>query len=186
MSGTRPAAADHPKMQVHFRPHTVLAVTELTFGTITLRPGDPAPEFSLTNHDGSTVTSADYAGQRLVLFFYPKAATPGCTLEACDFRDSLESLQAAGVAVVGVSPDSPADNRAFADEHRLTYPLLSDPDRQLIDAYGLWGTKTFGDRTFTGVQRSTFVVGPDGLLEHAMYSVTADGHVAEVRAALGL
>ena len=173
-------------MHVHFLRHTVLAVTDLTFGTITLNPGDPAPEFALTNFDGSTVASADYAGQRLVLFFYPKASTPGCTVEACDFRDSLESLQAAGVAVVGVSPDSPQDNKAFADEHGLTYPLLSDPNRELIDAYGLWGTKTFGERTYTGVQRSTFVVGPDGHLEHAMYSVAADGHVAEVRAALGL
>ena len=173
-------------MQVRFSPHTVLPVTDLTFGTITLNPGDPAPEFSLTSQDGSTVTSADFSGKRLVLFFYPKASTPGCTIEACDFRDSLESLQAAGVAVVGVSPDPPEDNKAFADEHGLTYPLLSDPERQLIDAYGLWGTKTFGERTFTGVQRSTFVVGPDGLLEQAMYSVAADGHVAEVRAALGL
>jgi peroxiredoxin Q/BCP len=153
---------------------------------VTLQPGDTAPGFDLVDQHGAPVSLRDFAGRRVVLFFYPKASTPGCTAEACDFRDSEASLRAAGVEVVGISPDPPSENLAFAEEYSLTYPLLSDPGRAAIDAYGLWGERTFGDRTYVGVQRSTFVVGADGALEHAWYSVTADGHVAMVREALGL
>lgn len=161
-------------------------MSDLSYGTVTLQPGDMAPGFDLVDQSGSPVGLADYRGRRVVLFFYPKADTPGCTTEACDFRDSLDSLRAAGVEVVGISPDPPADNAAFADSYSLTYPLLSDPERVAIDAYGLWGERTFGDRTFIGVQRSTFVVDADGVLEHAWYQVDAAGHVAMVREALGL
>jgi peroxiredoxin Q/BCP len=161
-------------------------MTALTYGTVTLQPGDVAPDFSLVDQRGEPVSLSDFAGRRVVLFFYPKASTPGCTVEACDFRDSLDALAAAGVDVVGLSPDEPADNAAFAAEHRLTYRLLSDPEHAAIDAFGLWGEQTFGDRTFTGVVRSTFVVGSDGRLEQAWYAVGAQGHVAMVREALGL
>lgn len=160
--------------------------TTYSFGAVVLEPGDLAPPFTLPDADGNPVSLADYAGRRVVLFFYPKAATPGCTTEACDFRDSLAGLRAAGIDVLGLSPDPLEDLRAFRDTHGLTYPLLSDPGRQAIDAYGLWGERTYGDRTFITTIRSTFVVGPDGRLEHAWYEVKADGHVADVRTALGV
>ena len=148
--------------------------------------GQQAPDFTITDQDGKKVSLSDYRGQRVVLYFYPKAATPGCTIQACDFRDNLASLQAAGVQVLGVSPDPESDLVAFREAESLNFPLLSDTEHAAIDAYDVWAEQTFGDRTFTGVLRSTFIVSADGTLEQALYGVKAQGHVDEVRAHLGL
>jgi peroxiredoxin Q/BCP len=152
-----------------------------------LTPGRQAPDFTLPTADGGEVSLADQCARSaagVIVYFYPKAATPGCTTEACDFRDNLDSLQAAGYAVVGISPDPVADLAAFAAAEHLTYPLASDHDHAVAEAYGTWGPKTLGGRTFDGVHRSTVVVGPDGLVRLARYDVEAQGHVAELRAAL--
>lgn len=151
-----------------------------------LQPGDLAPAFSLPDADGTTVSLSDYAGRRVVVYFYPAAMTPGCTTQACDFRDSLSALAAAGVDVVGISPDQPAKLAKFRDAEGLTFPLLSDPDRSVLTAYGAYGEKTMYGKTVVGVIRSTFVVGADGTLEQAQYNVKAKGHVAKLRRDLGL
>ncbi|MBB3665434.1 MULTISPECIES: thioredoxin-dependent thiol peroxidase [Prauserella salsuginis group] len=151
-----------------------------------LQAGQPAPAFTLTDARQQQVSSADYAGRHLIVYFYPKAATPGCTTEACDFRDNLASLEAAGYAVVGISPDEPEALRTFIDDQALTFPLLSDTDQSVARAYGTYGTKTLGNRTVEGTLRSTFVIGPDGTLAHVAYEVDAQGHVAELRRTLGV
>lgn len=146
-----------------------------------LAPGDRAPAFTLPDAEGREVSLSDYAGRRVVVYFYPAAATPGCTKQACDFRDNLAELNDAGVDVVGISPDQPAKLARFVADQQLTFPLLSDPDRSVLTAYGAWGEKTLYGKTVTGVIRSTFVVGPDGTLEQALYNVKATGHVASLR-----
>jgi len=151
-----------------------------------LTTGDTAPAFTLVDADGDRVSLADYTGRDVVVYFYPKAATPGCTTEACDFRDSLSSLDAAGYAVIGISPDSVEEIRAFADAEGLTFPLLADSDAAVAKAWGVWGEKTVGDRTFDGVIRSTFVLDGGGIVRRAEYGVNADGHVARLRAELGV
>ncbi|MFT4136035.1 thioredoxin-dependent thiol peroxidase [Microbacterium sp.] len=151
-----------------------------------LAPGSPAPEFTLADQDGASVSLESLRGQRVVLYFYPAAMTPGCTTEACDFRDSLSSLQAAGVTVLGVSRDTPDKLREFRERDFLTFTLLSDPDHRVHDAYGAWGEKVNYGKTIEGVLRSTFVISPEGLIEHALYNVKATGHVARVRQLLGL
>lgn len=142
--------------------------------------------FTLNDQRGDTVSSADYAGRRLVIFFYPKAMTPGCTGEACDFRDRYDAFDEAGYAVVGVSPDPPQANAEFAEHNDLGFPLLSDPDHEVASRYGAWGTKTNYGREYQGLIRSTFVLGPDGALEHEWRNVRAKGHVARVARELGL
>jgi peroxiredoxin Q/BCP len=151
-----------------------------------LQPGDTAPDFTLDDQDGSRVALADYRGRKVILYFYPEAMTPGCTTESCDFRDSLNPLAAAGYAVVGVSRDLPAKNKQFAENDHLTFPLLSDPDRAVHEAYAVWGEKTLYGKTVTGVLRSTFVIGEEGRVELALYNVKATGHVAALRKKLGL
>jgi thioredoxin-dependent peroxiredoxin len=151
-----------------------------------LAVGDVAPAFSLPDADGGTVSLADYKGRRVVVYFYPAAMTPGCTTQACDFRDSLASLAAAGIAVIGVSPDKPEKLAKFRDAEGLTFPLVSDPSREVLTAYGAYGEKQLYGKTVTGVIRSTFVVGADGRLEQAQYNVKAKGHVAKLRRDLGL
>jgi thioredoxin-dependent peroxiredoxin len=146
-----------------------------------LSPGDPAPEFSLSDADGNTVSLADYRGRKVIVYFYPAAMTPGCTTEACDFRDSLDSLHGAGYTVLGISPDPPAKLAQFRERDHVTFPLLSDPDRAVLQAYGAWGEKTMYGRAVTGVIRSTFVVNEEGLVESAQYNVKASGHVAKLR-----
>lgn len=148
--------------------------------------GDTAPAFTLNAADGTPTALADHRGQKVVVYFYPKAATPGCTTEACDFRDSLSSLAAAGYAVIGISPDSVDEIRAFAEAEALTFPLLADTDAAVAKAWGAWGEKTIGDRTFDGVIRSTFVLDADGVVQRAEYGVDADGHVARLRAELNV
>ncbi|TWE07839.1 thioredoxin-dependent thiol peroxidase [Rudaeicoccus suwonensis] len=151
-----------------------------------LESGDLAPDFTLTSDTGDTVGLSDYSGRRLVIFFYPAAMTPGCTKEACDFRDSLTTLTDAGYAVVGISPDKPEKLAKFVEKESLTYPLLSDPDKQTLEAYGAYGEKKLYGKTVVGVIRSTIVVGTDGKVELAKYNVKATGHVAMLSKALGL
>jgi thioredoxin-dependent peroxiredoxin len=151
-----------------------------------LEPGLPAPDFALVNQDGSTVALADLRGTSVIAFFYPAAMTPGCTTEACDFRDSLAPLQAAGYTVVGISRDEPAKLTAFRERDGLTYDLLSDPDHAVHDAYGAWGEKMNYGKVVEGVIRSTFVIDADGTIAHALYNVKATGHVARIRTLLGV
>ncbi|WP_139005530.1 thioredoxin-dependent thiol peroxidase [Arthrobacter crystallopoietes] len=151
-----------------------------------LQPGIPAPSFTLPDASGSKVSLADYAGRNVVVYFYPKAATPGCTTEACDFRDNLNSLQAAGFDVVGISPDEPEALQDFAEAESLTFPLLSDIDNEVAKAYGSFGEKEFNGKTFTGTLRSTVVVDPEGNVRLAEYNVDGKGHVARLRESLGV
>ena len=151
-----------------------------------LSPGDPAPDFALPDADGATVSLSDYRGRSLVVYFYPAAATPGCTTESCDFRDSLGELNDAGFDVVGISPDKPEKLAAFRDDQGLTFPLLSDSDRSVMTAYGAFGEKKNYGRVVQGVIRSTFVVDGDGKLLQALYNVKATGHVDRLRKELGV
>jgi peroxiredoxin Q/BCP len=151
-----------------------------------LAVGDPAPDFALPTADGSTVRLSDLRGQHVVVYFYPRANTPGCTTQACDFRDSLASLQGAGYTVLGISPDTPAELAGFAESQSLTFPLLSDPEHAVLEAYGAWGEKMLYGKQVVGVIRSTVVVDPEGEVELARYNVKATGHVASLRKALGV
>jgi peroxiredoxin Q/BCP len=151
-----------------------------------LAPGDPAPDFTLSDADGNQVSLAGLRGQRVIIYFYPAAMTPGCTKQACDFRDSKADLTQAGFAVLGISPDSPAKLAKFRDKEGLTFPLLSDPDRGVLQAYGAYGEKTMYGRTSMGVIRSTFVIDADGKIEQAQYGVKATGHVGRLRKELGV
>lgn len=152
--------------------------------TTRLAIGQQAPAFRLADSTGREVALADFAGRNVVVYFYPKAATPGCTTEACDFRDSLDGLKAAGYEVVGISPDAPARLAAFADDHALTYPLLADPDHEVASRWGAWGEKEINGQTVRGVLRSTIVLDGTGKVALADYNVAADGHVADLRTRL--
>ncbi|GIG22807.1 peroxiredoxin [Cellulomonas chitinilytica] len=146
-----------------------------------LAVGDLAPDFTLPTADGGSVTLSDLRGRHVIVYFYPAAMTPGCTTQACDFRDSLASLQGAGYAVVGLSPDPVEKLAAFVEQEHLTFPLASDPDRSVLEAWGAWGEKQLYGKTVTGVIRSTVVVDPEGRVELAQYNVKATGHVAKLR-----
>jgi thioredoxin-dependent peroxiredoxin len=146
-----------------------------------LTPGDTAPDFTLPDADGKPVSLADYRGRRVVVYFYPAAGTPGCTKQACDFRDSLTELNGAGLDVLGVSPDKPAKLAKFRDKEGLTFPLLSDADKDVLNTWGAFGEKQMYGKTVTGVIRSTFVIDPEGKIEVAQYNVRATGHVAKLR-----
>ncbi len=141
-------------------------------------------EFNLPNQDGDLVSSADFAGRRLVMFFYPAAMTPGCTLESCDFRDNYDEFSDAGYEIVGVSPDPPSKNAKFREKEGLNFDLLSDEDKELATSLGAWGPKTLYGKLMDGLIRSTFVIGPDGSLEKAYRNVKATGHVARIKADL--
>lgn len=151
-----------------------------------LEPGQTAPDFTLPDAGGAPVSLKDYAGRKVIVYFYPAASTPGCTKQACDFRDSLASLESEGYAVVGISPDPQAKLARFRDKEDLTFPLLSDEDHQVAAAYGAWGEKKNYGRTYEGLIRSTVVVDEDGLVSLAQYNVRATGHVAKLRRDLGL
>lgn len=151
-----------------------------------LTVGEAAPELTLPDADGATVSLADYRGRRVVVYAYPAAGTPGCTTQACDFRDNLAQLNAAGLDVLGVSPDTPAKLAAFRDAEGITFPLLSDPERTTLRAWGAFGSKQLYGRTVTGVIRSTFVVEPDATLSTVRHNVRATGHVAKLIKDLGL
>lgn len=146
-----------------------------------LAPGDVAPDFTLPAADGTSVTLSDLRGRDVVVYFYPAAATPACTQQACDFRDSLASLAAAGYQVVGISPDPVDKLTAFAHDEALSFPLLADPDRAVLEAWGAWGEKNLYGKIVTGVIRSTVVVDADGRVRLAQYNVKAKGHVAKLR-----
>ena len=149
--------------------------------TARLTPGDKAPAFSLPDADGNTVSLADYRGRRVVVYFYPAASTPGCTKQACDFRDNLGEFNGAGLDIVGISPDKPAKLAKFRDAEGLTFPLLSDPDRAVLTAWGAYGEKMMYGKKVQGVIRSTFVVDEQGKIAEAQYNVRATGHVAKLR-----
>ncbi|MCK1803224.1 thioredoxin-dependent thiol peroxidase [Brevibacterium sp. R8603A2] len=151
-----------------------------------LEIGDTAPDFTLPDSTGTPVTLSDYRGRRVVVYFYPAAMTPGCTTQACDFRDSLAALEAAGVAVLGVSPDSPEKLAKFVEKEGLNFPLLSDPDKEMMKEWGAFGEKKNYGKVVLGVIRSTVVIDAEGTVEHAQYNVKATGHVARLRKQLGL
>ena len=151
-----------------------------------LSTGDPAPDFTLPTDDGREVSLSDLRGKKVIVYFYPAAMTPGCTKQACDFTDSLSSLQAQGYDVLGISPDSPAKLAKFRERDGLTITLLSDADKSVMNAYGAFGEKKLYGKTVQGVIRSTFVVDEDGKLTQAQYNVKASGHVAKLRRDLGI
>jgi len=151
-----------------------------------LSPGDPAPDFTLTDDAGAEVALKELRGSKVIVYFYPNAMTPGCTKQACDFSDSLDSLKAAGYEVLGISPNTPEKLAKFRERDHLTITLLSDPDKGVLQAYGAFGEKKLYGKTVEGVIRSTFVVDEDGAVELAQYNVKATGHVAKLRRDLGL
>jgi thioredoxin-dependent peroxiredoxin len=146
-----------------------------------LAEGDPAPDFRLPDSAGNEVSLSDFRGRQVVVYFYPAAATPGCTKQACDFRDNLAELNDAGFDVVGISPDKPAKLAKFVADEGLTFPLLSDEGKEVLNAWGAFGEKQNYGRTIMGVIRSTFIVDADGKIAKAMYNVRATGHVAKLR-----
>jgi peroxiredoxin Q/BCP len=143
--------------------------------------GDKAPAFGLSDADGKTVKLSDFKDRKVIVYFYPAASTPGCTKEACDFRDNLRELNTAGFDVVGISPDKPAKLAKFRDDQKLDFPLLSDPDKTVLTAWGAYGEKTMYGKTVQGVIRSTFVVDEKGKIALAQYNIRATGHVAKLR-----
>lgn len=149
-------------------------------------PGDIAPDFTLTDSTGKQVSLSDHRGARVVVYFYPKAMTPGCTTQACDFRDSLDALQAQGIVVLGISPDTPEKLAEFAERDSLNFTLLSDPDKEVMTAWGAFGEKKNYGRVVQGVIRSSIVVDAEGVVEIAQYNVKATGHVARLRKAMGV
>jgi thioredoxin-dependent peroxiredoxin len=151
-----------------------------------LQEGSPAPDFSLSDKDGNVVSLSELRGKKVILYFYPAASTPGCTTQACDFRDSMASLQSAGYEVLGVSKDKGPALQKFANEENLGFPLLSDPDLEAHNAYGTYGEKSMYGKTVMGVIRSTFVIDEKGVLTHALYNVKATGHVESLKKKLGL
>ena len=151
-----------------------------------LEPGDEAPDFTLPDADGNPVSLSSLRGQKVIVYFYPAAMTPGCTKQACDFSQSMPDLKAVGLAVLGISPDSPAKLAKFRERDHITFPLLSDADRTVLSAYGAYGEKMNYGKKMMGVIRSTFVVGADGKVEKAYYAVKATGHVERLRKDLGV
>ena len=151
-----------------------------------LEIGSTAPAFTLSGDDGIPVSLADFTGRRALLYFYPAALTPGCTKQACDFRDNLAAFDGADYAIIGISPDKQAKLGKFREAEGLPFTLLSDPDHGVMEAYGAWGQKQLYGKTVTGVIRSTIVVGPTGLVEVAQYNVRATGHVAKLMRDLSL
>jgi peroxiredoxin Q/BCP len=154
--------------------------------TARLQLGDKAPSFSLQDDQGENISLADFSGTTLIVYMYPAAMTPGCTKQACDFRDSLTHLTAAGFAVVGISPDPVAKLAEFKEHDGLTFPLLSDPDHVVLKKYGAYGEKKLYGKVVVGVIRSTFIINAQGVIDRAMYNVKATGHVAKLRRDLGL
>lgn len=151
-----------------------------------LEPGDRAPAFTLLDDRGRKVSLTSYKGPTVILYAYPAAMTPGCTTQACDFRDSLAPIAAAGYVVLGISPDPVEELAEFRERDHLTFTLLSDPDHRVLEKYGAYGEKKLYGKTVVGVIRSTFVIGPTGRIERAMYAVKATGHVAKLRRDLGI
>ena len=147
--------------------------------------GAPAPDFELTGDGGETVRLSDLRGTRVVLYFYPRDATPGCTRQACGIRDSWDAFRETGAAVFGISPDGEASHARFKSRHRLPFTLLADPDHRVAEAYGFWVRKSMMGKTYMGIERSTVVIAPDGTIERIFRKVKPDAHAAQVLAALG-
>lgn len=154
--------------------------------TTKLQPGTQAPDFTLKDAEGRETALADYRGKNVIVYFYPKAATPGCTTEACDFRDNLASLQGKGYEVIGVSPDAPEALAGFTGDYALTFPLLSDEDHAVALSYGAWGEKLVDGEITEGIVRSTVVLDPEGKVTLAQYQVQAKGHVSALKETLGI
>ena len=148
----------------------------------TLQPGDPAPDFAGATTDGAAVSLSDYAGRWLALYAYPKDDTPGCTRQACSLRDGGSELLAAGVGVLGVSPDDQASHDRFRAKYDLPFPLLADPDKAVLTAYGVYGQKSLYGRLSVGVTRTTFLIAPDGTIAHVLRRPTVDDHASEILA----
>ena len=153
---------------------------------IKLEVGELAPAFTLLNQDEKATSLSDFLGQKVVVYFYPAAATPGCTTQACDFRDNLNSLKAAGYTVIGISPDKPAKLKKFAEKESLNFELLSDVENEVQKLYGAYGTKSMYGKEYQGTIRSTIVLDETGKVTHALYNVKAKGHVAMLRTKLGI
>lgn len=146
----------------------------------TLTKGDKAPDFSGVDQDGKTHTLADYKGKKLVVFFYPKASTPGCTAEACDLRDNYHRFQAQNYELLGVSADSAKRQKSFQEKYKLPFPLLADEDKSVINAFGVWGPKKFMGRLFDGINRTTFVIDENGIIDEVITSVKTKEHTAQI------
>jgi peroxiredoxin Q/BCP len=153
---------------------------------MTLKAQDTAPTFTLLNQDEKSISLSDYAGGKVVVYFYPAASTPGCTTQACELRDNINSLKSAGYTVLGISPDAPGKLKKFKDKESLNFDLLSDPDNKVQQAYGAYGEKSMYGKTYMGTIRSTFVVDETGKLSHALYNVKAKGHIEMLRTELGI
>ncbi|WGK64189.1 thioredoxin-dependent thiol peroxidase [Croceiramulus getboli] len=145
-----------------------------------LKEGDQAPQFTAINQDGETVTMDDYQGKKLVVFFYPKASTPGCTAEACNLRDNYKTLQAQGYELLGVSADSPKRQKNFQEKYELPFPLLADEDRTVIEAFGVWGPKKFMGKEYDGIHRTTFLINAQGEIEEVIRKVKTKDHAAQI------
>ncbi|MET0975101.1 MAG: thioredoxin-dependent thiol peroxidase [Leifsonia sp.] len=154
--------------------------------SLRLQPGDTAPAFTLLDQDGRSVSLGDYAGRDVIVYFYPEAMTPGCTTQACDFRDNLASLAGAGYSVLGISKDPIAKLKRFQEEDAISFPLLSDESLSVHRAYGTWGEKNSYGRIVTGTLRSTFVIDAEGVIRYALYNVKATGHISMLRKKLGI
>jgi len=152
----------------------------------TLEVGDPAPELGVPDADGKTWTLADVKGRKTILYFYPADDTPGCTAQACDFRDSQEPLKKAGYVVLGISPQGADSHQKFTQKYSLNFPLLIDEDHKVAERYGVWGERKNYGITYQGIKRSTFVIDEDGKIESAQYGVKAKGHVGRLRDQLGV
>jgi peroxiredoxin Q/BCP len=150
-----------------------------------LTKGEKAPDFSAKDQRGNTITLAQFAGKRVILYFYPKDSTPGCTVEACDLRDNHAALQERGFVVIGVSADNEKSHQKFIEKFSLPFPLLADTDCSVIRAYGVWGPKKFMGKEFDGIHRTTFVIGADGVLEAVITKVSTKDHTAQILAELG-
>lgn len=146
----------------------------------TLKAGDKAPDFSIPNQDGKEISLSDFAGKKLVLFFYPKASTPGCTAEACNLRDNVDRFRASGYEILGASADSQKRQLNFKNKHELSYDLLSDEDHTLLNAYGVWGLKKFMGKEYDGIHRTTFVINEEGIIEDVISKVKTKDHTAQI------
>ncbi len=145
-----------------------------------LQKGEKAPEFQGTDQNGNTIKSTDYKGKKYVLFFYPKTSTPGCTTEACDLRDNEEALKAKGYSIIGVSADSVKRQKNFATKYDLNYPLIADENKDIIEAFGVWGPKKFMGREFDGIHRTTFLVNEKGIIEKVIEKVKTKEHAKQI------
>jgi peroxiredoxin Q/BCP len=146
----------------------------------TLKPGDKAPDFSVPNQDGNTVSLSDFKGKKLVLFFYPKASTPGCTVEACNLRDNVDRFRESGYEILGASADSPKRQSNFKEKYELPYDLLADEDHTLLNAYQVWGNKKFMGKEYDGIHRTTFVIDEQGVIENVISKVKTKEHTDQI------